>query len=101
MILVSGLGLKQLFTQQQPPNLLGLIGWAGVGYHREFYNATTPEVVTPNIDKLVANGIELDRHYAFKSCSPSRCALQRSARIAEHANLLKTSRLQREVACPR
>ena len=50
------------------------------------YNATTPEVVTPNIDALVASGIELDRHYAFKSCSPSRCALQ-SGRLPVHVEV--------------
>ena len=43
-------------------------GWANVGYHR---NPPTPEVVTPNIDSLVKNGLELDQHYAYQFCSPS------------------------------
>ena len=43
-------------------------GWANVGYHR---NGTDKEVVTPNIDDLVKNGLELDQHYAYKFCSPS------------------------------
>jgi len=45
-------------------------GWANVGYHRNESGApplsegqtTTPrEVQTPNIDSLVAEGVELDR----------------------------------------
>ena len=38
-------------------------GWDNVGYHR---NQTTKEVVTPNIDNLVKEGLELDQHYAYK-----------------------------------
>ena len=37
-----------------------------VGYHRKEYNDTTDEVQTPNIDGLVAQGIELNRNYVFK-----------------------------------
>ena len=40
-------------------------GWANVGYHRD---PPTKEVVTPNIDSLVKEGLELDQHYAFKFC---------------------------------
>jgi len=42
-------------------------------------------VVTPNIDDLVKNGLELDQHYAFKFCSPSRCSLM-SGRLPIHVN---------------
>ena len=38
---------------------------------------------------LVKEGIELDRHYAFKYCSPSRCALQ-SGRHPIHVNVMNT-----------
>jgi len=47
-------------------------GWANVGYHRD---PPTKEVVTPNMDSLVTEGLELDQHYAFKVCSPSRSSL--------------------------
>lgn len=43
-----------------------------VSYHRD---PPTPEVVTPNIDSLVKQGLELDQHYAFRVCTPSRCSL--------------------------
>ena len=57
-------------------------GWANVGYHR---NPTTREVVTPNIDNLVEQGLELDQHYVFNLCSPSRCSLL-TGRLPIHVN---------------
>jgi arylsulfatase I/J len=57
-------------------------GWANVGYHR---NPSTKEVVTPNIDSLVKEGLELDQHYVYKFCSPSRSCLM-SGRLPVHVN---------------
>ena len=57
-------------------------GWANVGYHRD---PPTKEVITPNIDGLVREGLELDQHYAYKSCSPSRCSLM-TGRLPVHVN---------------
>ena len=57
-------------------------GWANVGYHR---NPPTKEVVTPNIDNLVKEGLELDQHYVFQFCSPSRSCLM-SGRLPIHVN---------------
>ena len=68
-------------------------GWADAGWHR---NATAPggefvpytaEVQTPHMNALVAEGIELDRAYVYKYCSPSRSALQ-SGRNPYHVNPL-------------
>jgi arylsulfatase I/J len=59
------------------------LGWADVGYHRE--NATD-EVHTPNIDELVKTGLELNRHYVHKICSPTRSAVQ-SGRAPIHVNV--------------
>ena len=36
------------------------LGWANVGYHRP---AGFKETATPRIDELVAEGLELTRHY--------------------------------------
>ena len=47
-------------------------GWANVGYHR---SDSSPEVVTNNFDELVKEGLELDQHYTFNQCGPSRCSL--------------------------
>jgi len=56
-------------------------GWDQVGYH-----SNSDEVITPNIDKLVREGVDLDRHYVHKICSPSRVALQ-SGRSPIHSNV--------------
>lgn len=55
---------------------------ANVGYHRA--NATA-EVQTPAIDRLVADGVELNRMYAYAFCAPSRAALM-SGRLPRHSN---------------
>lgn len=45
------------------------LGWADVGFHGE-------EVIeTPSIDRLAAEGVQLDRFYATPICSPTRAAL--------------------------
>ncbi|XP_065191775.1 arylsulfatase B-like [Sycon ciliatum] len=59
-------------------------GWANVGYHRD---PPTKEVQTPNFDSLCKEGIELDQHYAYKFCSPSRSSLM-SGRLPIHVNIL-------------
>ena len=56
--------------------------WANVGYHRD---TPTKEVVTPNFDNLVKEGLELDQHYVFKLCSQSRCSLL-TGRLPIHVN---------------
>jgi arylsulfatase I/J len=73
-------------AQQSKPNLVFMLvddwGWANVGYHRD---PPTNEVVTPNIDGLVKEGLELDQHYAYQYCSPSRSSLL-SGRLPIHVN---------------
>ena len=63
-------------TPAKKPHIVFLLvddwGWANVGYHR---NPPTAEVVTPNFDSLVKEGLELDQHYTFNQCGPSRCSL--------------------------
>ena len=69
------------------PNILMVLvddwGYANFGLH----NPANAEVVTPNLDALAQGGVLLDRHYVFKYCSPSRCALQ-SGRNPVHVNVL-------------
>ncbi len=54
------------------PNLVILVaddmGWNDVGYHGSV-------IETQNIDQLVADGVELDRFYAWPTCSPTRTGL--------------------------
>ena len=67
--------LVSLVTAQQKPHIIYILvddwGWANVGYHRD---PSTPEVVTPHIDQLVQEGLELDQHYTYQVCSPTRCS---------------------------
>ena len=57
------------------------LGWADVGYHHK--QEKNREIQTPTIDQLVADGIELNRHYVHMMCTPSRAALQ-SGRLPVH-----------------
>lgn len=97
-----------------PPNkkphilyiLLDDYGWADAGWHRP---ANWSDLKTPNMDALVsggaclhtvfslsvlhshtdhtATGVELDRQYAYKFCSPTRSAVQ-SGRNPIHVNVV-------------
>ena len=44
------------------------LGWNDVSYHGS-------EIKTPNIDKLISLGVELDRFYVQPTCSPTRAEL--------------------------
>merc|ERR1719198_454990 len=61
------------------------LGWASVGWHRPKEVPRT-EIHTPNMDKLVENGIELDRAYVMWFCAPSRSSLQ-SGRLPVHEHI--------------
>lgn len=54
------------------PNILFVVaddlGWSDVGWHDGFAR-------TPNMDRLVREGIELDQHYVQPVCTPTRTAL--------------------------
>lgn len=54
------------------PNIVILLaddmGWNDVGFHGS-------EIRTPNLDRLAANGLVLNRFYAQPTCSPTRSAL--------------------------
>jgi len=57
---------------QDKPNILFIVaddlGWSDVGWHQGFGK-------TPNMDRLVREGIELDQHYVQPVCTPTRTAL--------------------------
>lgn len=73
----------------QKPHLIFVMvddyGWNNVGFHAK-NNPNSDEVVTPNMDALAASGIELDRHYAFRFCSPSRSSFN-TGRNPIHVNV--------------
>ncbi len=55
-------------------------GWANVGYHRD---SPTKDISTPNIDSLAEGGLQLNHHYVYNWCAPSRSALL-SGRVPIH-----------------
>ena len=60
--------------------LIDDLGWGSLQYNG---NPHSPR--TPKIDRLVASGVRLDRAYAYKYCSPTRCSLL-SGRLPIHVN---------------
>eukprot|EP01048_Picozoa_sp_COSAG05_P012409 COSAG05_NODE_1238_length_5430_cov_48.807728_1_plen_151_part_00 len=86
LLMVSAeLLLSPAAAPQRPHILFALIddyGWSDAGWHRE---PDYLDIQTPHMDSLVATGIELDRHYTYKYCSPSRSAIQ-SGRNPIHVN---------------
>ncbi|KAJ8613034.1 hypothetical protein CTAYLR_004065 [Chrysophaeum taylorii] len=79
-----------------PPNIVMILaddlGWGDVGFH----NST---VATPTMDRLVAEGVELNRHYAHYYCTPSRASLQ-SGRLPVHLLLALPGPCDRNGAIP-
>eukprot|EP01084_Bolivina_argentea_P151771 264875_1 len=83
--LLLSLKLTFIATQQTTPNILVILaddlGFNNVGYN----NKQSKEVNTPNIDYLVENGLQLNRHYVHFCCSPTRSSFQ-SGRLPVHCN---------------
>jgi arylsulfatase A-like enzyme len=72
-LLVSNLGYADgPKNSASMPNILILLaddlGWGDIGLH-----GGTAQ--TPNIDRLAHEGVELNRYYAYPSCSPTRAAM--------------------------
>ena len=69
-------------------------GWANMGKHRKHPQGAAEaqgrsETHTPHLDQLIREGVLLERHYAYKICSPSRSSIQ-SGRLAVHVNSVNT-----------
>eukprot|EP00049_Salpingoeca_infusionum_P001522 m.48939 g.48939 ORF g.48939 m.48939 type:complete len:549 (+) comp11071_c0_seq2:65-1711(+) len=94
-------GLK--FKKDAPrPHIFMVIvddfGWAEVGYHRN--GSYKADVMTPTIDELVADGIELNRHYVHYMCTPTRVSFQ-SGRLPVHVLQSLCDPCQAEGGIPR
>ncbi len=59
-------------SANERPNIIVMVaddlGWADVGYHGG-------RIDTPSLDRLAAEGVQLDRFYTTPICSPTRAAL--------------------------
>ena len=81
---------QSLTPTEALPNIVYILvddfGWANADWHRT-EEAERNETATPFLYSTLKNsGIELDRHYAYKFCSPSRSAIQ-SGRNPIHVNV--------------
>jgi len=59
------------------------LGWADTSYNRA---TPTPENTTPYMASLVAEGVQLDRHYVYHMCTPSRSSFL-SGRLPVHVEV--------------
>ncbi|MCX7009561.1 MAG: sulfatase-like hydrolase/transferase, partial [Kiritimatiellaeota bacterium] len=82
----------QALENGRQPNILLIVaddlGWADVGWHGGKF-------LTPNLDRLVKEGIELDRHYVQPVCTPTRTALMSgrwTSRFGPHVLMPSNSR---------
>ena len=68
-----GLCLSTAVAQAAAPNVLVIVaddlGWSDVGFHGN------TDIDTPSLDRLAAEGMQLDRFYTTPICSPTRAAL--------------------------
>lgn len=74
-------------TVAEAPNILFVLaddlGWSDVGYHGG-------PIRTPHIDRLASTGVELDQHYVYPVCTPTRASLltgRFASRFGEHATV--------------
>lgn len=74
------------------PNIVFILvddlGWADVGFHTGDHGL----IQTPHMDKLVQEGVELDRAYAYSWCAPSRSSFL-SGRLPVHVMINYTNQM--------
>jgi arylsulfatase I/J len=87
VVALSGVHPSLSYAGKSKPHILYILaddlGWANVDWHHDI---THIETATPFLSSLVQEGVELDRMYSFKFCSPSRSAIQ-SGRNPIHVNV--------------
>ena len=57
------------------------LGWNNIGFHQAQHGKA--EIRTPTIDALASSGLQMERMYAYKYCSPSRSSFL-SGRLPIH-----------------
>ena len=91
LCLVLGTVCAATTAASSPPNIIMALGddtgWHGVGWHQSAACQADPmcAMKTPIMDSLVKEGIELDQHYTYLFCSPTRSALM-TGRLPIHVN---------------
>ena len=62
----------------------GAVGYADVGFNRKPSDMTR-EIVSPNLNALVAEGVHLTRHYVHQFCTPCVQPARHPRRCSPHA----------------
>ena len=85
LALTGGVAQADRSNERNLPNILLIVaddlGWKDVGWHGGPFQ-------TPVMDRLVREGVELDRHYVQPVCTPTRTALlsgRWTSRFGPHA----------------
>lgn len=82
--LLAAIALTSILHASAAPDILFIVsddqGWRDIGYRN-------PAIQTPNLDKLAGEGVKLEHHYVFPTCSPTRCAIM-SGRNPADFNIL-------------
>ncbi len=68
----AAVALKKNTDESERPNVVVIVtddqGWGDIGYNN-------PNVYTPNLDRMSANGLKFNQHYVMPQCTPTRLAL--------------------------
>ena len=76
------MGQSQLRGDGDRPNILYLyvddMGWGAIGPNGQFSRKASgkPYLLTPNLDRLVSEGVNFTRSYGCTVCSPARSSQQ-------------------------
>ncbi len=72
LLLLSGCAAGPPQDAPAPPSFVIVIaddlGWRDVGWHGS-------EIKTPHLDRLSGEGVRLERHYVYPTCSPTRAGI--------------------------
>jgi len=67
------IGFTQIQSKPQPPNFILIVaddlGWGDIGVNGVF------DTKTPNIDRMMQEGVKFTQFYAHPLCSPSRASM--------------------------
>lgn len=78
------------------PNIIMALGddtgWHGVGWHQSSECRADPDcaMLTPHMEAALQEGIELDQHYTYRFCSPTRASLL-TGRLPIHVNQMNSA----------
>ena len=81
-LLMVNINIMSAAIPSPHPNIMLIVaddfGWSNAGWH-----TNDTQVRTPTLNKMVSEGLELDRMYVYKYCSPTRSSIL-SGRLPIH-----------------